>query len=212
MEAEPISLVATLVEAGGIDTVYRDLYLGRARTLLSPLMSLEDFHHSEQRQRGLAELPLAVARALEKGDWPQVKELSLRADALRQAVADEATRFETARGVYAVTEVTLDPFCQSLQKFTQVAAKNLPALRTEIVEKLARLETSDVPWRDFYAGRRTAFQDASPGRRRAGDGREGRAHLGRERPASGGRCAEVRRYEARGTTGRPHADRHVRRR
>jgi hypothetical protein len=162
MDAEPISLVASLVEAGNIDTVYRDLYVGRARALLSPLMSLEDFHHSEQRQRGLAELPLAVARALEKGDWPQVKELSLRADALRQVVADEATRFETARGVYAVTEVTLDPFCQSLQKFTQVAAKNLPALRTQIVETLARLETSDVPWRDFYAGRRTAFQTRAP--------------------------------------------------
>src|SRR4030095_2676544 len=103
MDAEPISLVATLVEAGNIDTVYRDLYLERARTLLSPLMSLEDFHHGEQRRRGLAELPAAVARALAQGDWPQVKELSLRADALKQAVADEATRFETARGAYVVT-------------------------------------------------------------------------------------------------------------
>ena len=129
MDAEPFSLVATLVEAGSVDTVYRDLYLGRARTLLSPLMSLEDFHHGEQRQKALAEVPVAVARALEKGEWPQVKELSLRADALRQAVGDEATRFETARGVYAVIGVTLDLFCESLQKFTRVACKDLPVLR-----------------------------------------------------------------------------------
>jgi len=162
MDTEPIALVTALVEAGNIDTVYRDLYVGRARTLLSPLMSLEDFHHSEQRQKGLAELPLAVARALEKGDWPRVKELSLRADAARQVVADEATRFETARGVYAVIDVALDPFCQSLQKFTRVAAKDLPALRTRIVEQLSTLETSDVPWRDFYASRRAAFQTRAP--------------------------------------------------
>ena len=162
MGAEPISLVAGLVEAGSIDTVYRDLYLSRARSLLSPVMSLEDFHHGEQRRKGLAELPLAVARALEKGDWPQVKELSLRADAVRQVVNDEATRFETARGVYAVTDVTLDPFCHSLQKFTHVTAKDLPALRTQIVERLATLEASDVPWREFYAGRRTAFQTRAP--------------------------------------------------
>jgi hypothetical protein len=162
MDAEPLSLVAALVEAGGVDTVYRDLYLARARTLLSPLMSLEDFHHGEQRQKGLAELPVAVARALEKGDWPQVKELSLRADALRQAVGDEAKRFETARGVYAVTEVTLDPFCQSLQTFTRVASKDLPTLRAHVVEQLTMLETADVPWRDFYAGRRTVFQTRAP--------------------------------------------------
>ena len=31
-------------------------------------MSLEDFHRSEQQQAMLAELPLAVARALDKGD------------------------------------------------------------------------------------------------------------------------------------------------
>ena len=162
MGAEPISLVAGLVEAGSIDTVYRDLYLARARSLLSPVMSLDDFHHGEQRQKGLAELPVALARALEKGDWPQVKELSLRTDALKKVVGDEATRFETARGVYAVTDVTLDPFCQSLQSFTRVADKDLPALQTRIVDRLSTLESSDVPWKDFYAGRRTAFQTRAP--------------------------------------------------
>ena len=81
MNAGPISLVSTLIEAGNVDTVYRELYLGRAQTLLSPLMSLEDFHSSDQQQAMLAELPLAVARALDKGDWPLVKELSQRTDA-----------------------------------------------------------------------------------------------------------------------------------
>ena len=162
MDTDPIAVVSTLIEAGSIDTVYRDLYLGRAQTLLSPLISLEDFHRLEQQQAALAELPLAVARALEKGDWPLVKELSQRADAVKQVVTSEAKRLATARGVYAVTDVQLDPFCHSLQKFTRVSARDLPALRSRIAEELTALEQSDVPWRDFYAGRRAAFQTRAP--------------------------------------------------
>jgi hypothetical protein len=40
MAADAISVVAALIEAGTIDTVYRDLYLERAQTLLSPVMSV----------------------------------------------------------------------------------------------------------------------------------------------------------------------------
>ena len=162
MDTDPISLASTLVEAGSIDTVYRDLYLGRAQTLLSPVVSLEDFHRMEQEQAALAELPLAVARAMEKEDWPQVKELGLRADAVKQVLTGEAKRFETARGVYLVTDVKLDPFCHSLQNFTRVSARDLPALRSRIVEQLTTLEQSDVPWRDFYSGRRAVFQTRAP--------------------------------------------------
>src|SRR3989454_7777640 len=162
MDTDPIALVSTLIEAGSIDTVYRDLYLGRAQTLLSPLISLEDFHRLEQQQAALAELPLAVARALEKGDWPLVKKLSQRADAVKQVVTSEAKRLATARGVYAVTDVMLDPFCHSLQKFTRVSGRDLPALRSRVVEQFTTLEQSDVPWRDFYAGRRAAFQTRAP--------------------------------------------------
>jgi len=162
MNADPISLVSTLIEAGNVDTVYRDLYSGRARTLLSPMMSLEDFHRSEQQQAMLAELPLAVARALDKGDWPQVKELSQRTDALKHAVTNEAKRFEIARGVYAFSDVKLDPFCLSLKTFTRVAASDVAALRTRVVEQLTTLEQSDMPWKDFYAGRRAVFQTRAP--------------------------------------------------
>ena len=162
MGGDVISIVSALIEAGNVDTMYRDVYLERARTLLSPVVSLEAFHRMEQQQLALASLPLAVARALEKADWPQVKELSLRTDALKQAMSRESTLFETARGVYAVTDVKLDPFCQSLQRFTRVSAKDLPSLRTRVVEQLTTLEQSDAQWKDFYEGRRAAFQTRAP--------------------------------------------------
>ena len=162
MDLDPISVVSALLAVGGIDTVYRDLYVGRAEMLLKPVMSHEDFQHIEQQQGILAELPLAVARALEKEDWPLVKDLSQRTEALKQAVTAAAKRFETARGVYAVTEVKLDPFCRSLQTFTRVASSELPALRSRVVDQLTTLEQSDVPWKDFYASRRVVFQTRAP--------------------------------------------------
>ena len=162
MGSDAISTASALIEAGNADTIYRDLYLTRARTLLSPEVSLEAFHKMEQRRSALASLPLAVARALENADWPQVRELSLRTDALKQETSRESARFETARGVYAVTDVKLDPFCQSLQRFSRVSPKELPALRTRIVEQLTMLEQSDLQWKDFYAGRRAAFETRAP--------------------------------------------------
>ena len=162
MGGDVISIVSALIEAGNVDTVYRDVYLERARTLLSPVVSIEAFHRMEQRQSALASLPLAVARALEKADWPQVKELSLRTDALKQEMSRDGKLFESAHAVYAVTDVKLDPFCPSLQRFTRVAAKDLPALRSRAIEQLTTLEQSDDPWQDFYSGRRAVFQTRAP--------------------------------------------------
>jgi len=162
MDRDPISVASAVVEMGSIDTVYRDLYLERAETLLKPVMSQEDFHHIERQQAMLAELPLAVARALQKEDWPLVKDLSQRTEALKEAVMAQAKRFETARGVYGVTEVKLDPFCRSLQTFTRVASSQLPALRSRVVDQLTALEQSDVPWKDFYTSRRVAFETRAP--------------------------------------------------
>ena len=93
MGSDAISIASALVDVGSIDTMYRDVYLGRARTLLSPVVSLEAFHGMEQRRSALASLPLAVARALEKADWPQVRELSLRADAVKQEISPSDVHF-----------------------------------------------------------------------------------------------------------------------
>jgi hypothetical protein len=162
MGSDASSIASALIEVGNVDTIYRDVYVGRARTLLTPVVSLEAFHGMEQRRAALASLPLTVARALEKADWPRVRELSLRTDAVKQEISRESALFEAARGVYAVTDIKLDPFCQSLQRFSRVSARDLPALRTQMIEQLTMLEQSDVQWKDFYTGRRAAFQARAP--------------------------------------------------
>jgi len=65
--------------------------------------------------------------------------LSGRAEALRQLVESKKKLVEIARGVYAVTDVRLDPFSPGLQLFTRLSMKELPALRTRAVEQLTTL-------------------------------------------------------------------------
>jgi hypothetical protein len=155
---DPLGLVSQLIDTGNVDTVYRDVYLQRARILLAGVLSVDEFRGFEQEKAELATLPLLIGRALEKADWPRVKELSSRTETIRQAVEGKRGQIETARGVYAVTDVRLDPFSPGLQSFTRLAAKDLPGLRTRAVEHLAALGRADAPWKDFYGARRAALQ------------------------------------------------------
>jgi hypothetical protein len=159
--ADPLPIVSSLTATGNVDTVYRDVYLDRARTLLGGVLSRDDFRRIERQRAELAELPLTIARAMDKGDWPLVKELSGRAQALRRTAESQRGAMEAAREVYVVTDVKLDPFSPGLQRFARVPAKDLPALRTRTIEQLGELERADSPWRDFYAARRAAFQALS---------------------------------------------------
>jgi hypothetical protein len=43
-------VVSTLIETGNLDTVYGDVYLERARTLLGGVLSLESFQLVERQQ------------------------------------------------------------------------------------------------------------------------------------------------------------------
>jgi hypothetical protein len=89
---DPLKLVSQLIDCGNVDTVYRDVYLQRARTLLAGVLPVEEFRRIEQQEAELAALPLVIGRALEKADWPRVKELSGHTETLRQAVEGKRAR------------------------------------------------------------------------------------------------------------------------
>jgi hypothetical protein len=147
-----------LIEMGTVDTVYRDVYLDRARTLLGGALSLDDFLHLVQQQAELGELPLAIARAVDKANWVLVKELSGRGQAIRRTVEDKHGLIETAREIYAVTDVRLDPFSPGLQRFVHLPTKDVTAVRHQAIEQLGALAGMDPSWRAFYGERRAAFQ------------------------------------------------------
>ena len=152
------SLVTLLSEAGKIDTIYRDVYLDRARAVLAPVLSLDAYHRLDRERAALADVRLAAARALDRADWSLVKELSQRAQALKQAIQDNAALFQAGRAVYDVADVLLDPFSPGLETFTRIPRRELAALRTRAIDVLGTLQGSDVAWKDFYAARAHAFQ------------------------------------------------------
>jgi hypothetical protein len=158
MDTPPSSSIATLLETGNVDTVYRDVYLDRARALLAPVLSAEEFHELEQQRAALAALPPTIARALDKQNWSLVKELSQRGQQLMHTITEKSALLETARSVYDIRDVRLDPFSPGLQPFTGIVTQHLPTLRTNALKLLETLQRADVPWHDFYAARRAAFQ------------------------------------------------------
>ena len=97
---DPLKLVSRLIECGKVDTVYRDVYLGRGRTLLGGELSAEEFRRTLQQEAELARtLAPAIGRAIEKADWTKVEEEpSSRAEALRRSVEGQRGRIETAPG------------------------------------------------------------------------------------------------------------------
>ena len=65
---------------------------------------------------------------------------------------------ETARDVYAVTDIALDPFSPGLQPFTRVPAGDLPGLRARTVKQLAALERGDAPVGGLLCGAAAVFE------------------------------------------------------
>ena len=160
MDSTASSVLTALIEVGNLDTVYRDVYLDRARTVLGPALSLDDFHRLEQERVTLAELPLTIARALNNANWPLVKQLSERAQTLKRALDEQGKLLLTARNIYDVRDVRIDPFSPGLASFTGIARRELPTLRNRVLELLETLQRADVAWDSFYGARRRAFQDA----------------------------------------------------
>jgi hypothetical protein len=157
MSVDQLRVISEVMEVGNVDAVYRDLYLRRARSLMGGVLSLDEFRRIEAEQAQLAALPVAVARALQTADWERVKALSSRSEAIRREIDAKRRHLEIAREVYAVGDVRLDPFSPGLLPFTRIAGKELAALQARTAERLAGLERSDAPWKDFYASRRAAL-------------------------------------------------------
>ena len=158
MEKSATSLVPALIDAGNVDTVYRDIYLNRARSVLAPALSVEEFHRLERQRAAMAELPGTIARALDTSNWSLVKELSERAHETKQTIDGTSALLQIARNVYDVRDVRLDPFSPGLQAFTRIATRELRSLAARMVDVLGTLQRSDSAWSEFYAARRRAFQ------------------------------------------------------
>lgn len=152
--ATPVGDVARLlVDVADADTVYRDVYLRRARSLLGEHLPVAEYRALQGMQRQIDAAVAQSRSAAALRDWPRVQELAGRADDLRRTAEQKAALLTVAEQVYDAPSVAIDPLSPGMQSF---AKKELDVadVRDRAVANLARLTAVDVSHAAFYETRR----------------------------------------------------------
>jgi hypothetical protein len=149
----PSDTVRALVEVADVDTVYRDLYLTRARALLSEQLPADQYRGLRDVHRQVDDTIAKSRAAAMLQDWKLVEELAGRAAQLRKSAEAKAAVMALGELVYEAPAVAVDPFSPGLATFAKSAGD--PAeLRDQTVAKLARLAAADAPSAGLYEARR----------------------------------------------------------
>src|SRR5258705_11857916 len=83
-DANATKAVGLLIEAANADTVYRDLYLKRARQLLSATLDESAYRAIGSSEKEIEDLMRRSRSAVLQRDWGQAAELSAKAHGGRQ--------------------------------------------------------------------------------------------------------------------------------
>jgi hypothetical protein len=159
--SEALRVVSRLLEVGKADTVYRDLYLQRARAFLTPLLSYSEYLRLEREKAAIDDLLRKSRSAVDHRDWVKVKELADQVRTLRRMVEGKRSLLELGGEIYNVVEVPLDPFSPGFQTLFAVSEQDLVRGQERVVENLSALEKEDSSWQAFYVGRKAHFQALS---------------------------------------------------
>lgn len=150
-------LLPHLITLGRADTLYRDIYLQRARFYLSQQFSNDDYLDIKRKRTLEANLPNQIRNAMNQGDWRQVEELSGLYKRLQEEIEHKKELEDYAGKIYDYNDTPLDPFSPGMHKIAGFSSKRLPALRNEALRSLKNLSSLDSEWQEFYIGRQAVF-------------------------------------------------------
>jgi len=153
LRSDVLRVISLLLDLCKSDTVYRDLYLKRARKLLESDLSPSKYTQLIQDQKALLRLPEEIRKAMEQGEWERVKETSARLNALRRILEENHLQMELGHMVYESSPPLLDPFSPGLQNLAGVHASALPSLRDKALNVIEELRELDPAWQKFYTQR-----------------------------------------------------------
>ena len=162
-DSDMIETVGQLVAVSKIDTVYRDIYLHRARTLLTPMLSEAEYRTLEKERQSLDELLRQTRAAVAHHQWSRVSDLVGHIRLREQIVESKRAALELAAAVYDAREVSLAPFGSGLPGVGVRSPRDLAQLREGVVAALIRLERDDRDEGPFYGARRSCFQTLALG-------------------------------------------------
>jgi hypothetical protein len=163
-DANAIKVVGLLIEVANADTVCRDLYLRRARQLLSATLDEPAYRAIGSSGKEIEDLMRRSRSAVAQRDWGQAAELSAQADGLRQRMATMGKLAAIGKDVYDAETVAFDPFSPGKHLGPQSEA-NQPVVRKQLLDTLASLGKLDPSLRASYEKRRNYFSSlelASP--------------------------------------------------
>jgi hypothetical protein len=154
--ANTTDAVALLIEAAKTDTIYSEMYLRRARDLLSPTLDEPGYRAIGSMQKELDEVVRHTRSAVVQFDWEKAAELSAQADRMRKAIDAQAGIARLAQHVYEADVVAFDPFSPGKHLGTHAQAMQA-GLRAKLLEALTSLEKLDTTFGAFYEQRRGYF-------------------------------------------------------
>lgn len=160
--ADAAHMVENLTSVGRADTVYRDIYLERARAILSQTLPYDDYRQLIQKRAFLLDLPKKIQASMQREEWEEVKSLSRQGSLAQKRLETSSTVIDIAGDTYDIHDILLDPFSPGLRGMLESRAHELPALREKTLQKLEDLEQEDPPFKKFYALRHAAFEALSP--------------------------------------------------
>ncbi|HEY0376852.1 MAG TPA: hypothetical protein VGC87_07835 [Pyrinomonadaceae bacterium] len=152
-------LISQLVEISKLDTLYRDLYLQRARGLMSAVLSHASYSYLKDSIASLGMAEGQLRTAVQRGDWKRAGELTERVRTIRASAATGGQSLALAESVYdGISDVPIDPFSPGFHAFFGDSTDTLRQWRARAVGILSQLERTNPLKRDFYSRRRADFQ------------------------------------------------------
>src|SRR5688572_22788906 len=106
-----LTTVARLVEIGALDTLFKDLYLQRARTQLSTVFSRGSYDAFKQNSAQIPWVEQQLRASVERSEWQRVSQLTERLRELRASVAAGSQMSKLGETVYEqAADVPIDVF------------------------------------------------------------------------------------------------------
>jgi hypothetical protein len=150
-------LLTNLINLGRTDTLYRDIYIKRARYYLEPELSYDGYLQLKRMQTREASLPNQIRNAMIRSDWRSVHELSGMEKTLKKELDEKRPLEEFAREIYGSHEIPIDPFSPGMHKLAGFSTDRLTGLRNDILRQLKELSQWDRDRAEFYRQRSEAF-------------------------------------------------------
>lgn len=154
-----LQTIGELIEVSKLDTLYRDLYLQRARELMSTTLSEAAYTNIKEGTAVLGLLEHQLRAAIEQGNWKRACEFTDRVSQIRKTAAAKSASIGLAEVVYdRSANVPVDPFSPGFHVFLNASTEKLREWREHALEILSRLARMDSSMQDLYARRLADFQ------------------------------------------------------